>query len=189
MMLRVGLALLLLAPLTGGPIRAQATKGKDLPKADARLVVDDGGGMFSAEGIKKAKTILAEVHDHYLFEMTILTFKDMPAEKKKTFEKLTTPAEKQRLFNDWAVEEAKGRKARGVFVLVCRSPGYVHVIADKAIRDKGLTARDEELVKNFLLEKFREAKEQTEEEQDLIRDKGLRNAVEFVRDAYKKMVK
>jgi len=182
---------LLMVLLLAGPAAAQPKKKDEklAVKTDARLVVGDAAGMFSAEGIKKAKAIVAEVHDHFPFEMTIITTKEMPADRKKDFDKLDNAADKPKFYTDWAIAEAKLHKARGIFVLVCRSPGHIHVLADKAIRDKGLTIRDEELIRDMLLEKFREAKDKPEAEQTELRDKGLVKATEFVRDAYKKMIK
>jgi uncharacterized protein len=126
--------------------------------------------------------------------MYILTFKELPEAKKKAFEKLDKDdkAARGKFFRDWAIEEAKDEKASGVFVLICRKPGQVEILADKAIRDKGFTHRDEEHIAELLISKLREAaetKDKTPQEQTAIRDKGLIAAVDFVRDAYKKMVK
>ena len=77
----------------------------------------------------------------------------------------------------------------GVVVLICRSPGHIQVYSDKPTKNQGFTARDEELVMKELLEKMKEAKDKPEAEQAAIRDKGLLNAAEFVRDAYKKMIR
>lgn len=160
-----------------------------LPKVEGRLIVQDQGDLFSPDGVKKAKSILAEVMDRSSREMFVVTYKELPEAKKKSFEKLDNSADKQRFFEDWIKEELKGQQARGVVVFICRSPGHVHVLADKQIRDKGFGSSDEKQLVTILLEKFKEARDKPEEERAAIRDKGLLNAAEYVRDAYKKMVR
>jgi hypothetical protein len=159
------------------------------PKVEGRLIVEDGGGLFSPEAIRKAKGVLSEVRDTQTREMTIMSFREVPASRKAEFEKLTA-AERPKYFAAWAAEEARGAKVRGVFVFITRSPGHVQVLADKQIRDKGFTLGDEERVRDLLLEKLREsAKAEKDEDKQALRDKGLLAAAEYVRDSYKKMVK
>jgi hypothetical protein len=171
------------------PSFGQAKKEKERPKIEGRLIVEDRAELFSPEGVKRAKAILGEIKDTTHREMSLVTFRVLPEAKKREYDKLDSPASRRRLFSDWARDEARDQKARGVFVLVCRSPGHIEILVDKAIRDKGFSARDEERVVAFLLEKFKDAKDKPEDEQTAIRDKGLLNAAEYVRDAYKKMVR
>lgn len=171
-----------------------AKKEKAKTPVEARLIVSDPGELFSSDAIKKAKASMAEVKDRFSREMSIITYKELPEDRKKAYDKLDKEDKtaRNRFFRDWAIEEAKGDRARGVFVLICRSPGQVHILADSAIRAKGFTIRDEEQVRDLLVARFREAKEakeknKSDEEQTTIRDKGLLAAVDFVKDAYKKM--
>jgi hypothetical protein len=163
---------------------------KDPPKIDGRLIVEDGAGFFSPESIKRAKSALSEVHDIYRREMQVMTLRELSETKAKEFEKLTDTPAKERFFSELANEEAKAAKARGVFVLVCRKPAHLTVLADKEIRDKGFAGADEQRVRDILIERFR-AGSKLEKEVDKRSefDKGLINAAEYVRDAYKKMVK
>jgi hypothetical protein len=77
-----------------------------------------------------------------------------------------------------------------VFILICRKPSHLTVLADKEVRDKGFAGTDEQRVRDILMERFR-AGSKLEKEVDKRGefDKGLINAAEYVRDAYKKMVK
>ncbi len=186
---RLVLPLLILALASPFCSAAEPKKQKETPKLEGHLIVDDGGGLFSGEGIKKAKSILAEVKDKSTLQCTFLTFKELPEAKKKEFAKLDSAPEKERFFNAWTKEEAKDAGARGVVVLICRKPGHVHVLVDKQLHDKGFTHGDEEQVVKCLVEKFKEAKELPEDEQSAQRDKGLVNAAELIRDAYKKMMR
>jgi hypothetical protein len=168
---------------------AQSKKDKPKPKVEARLIVEDRGDLFSPEAITKAKAILAEVKDVNPREMSLVSFKELPEAKKKQFEKVESADDRKRFFSDWAKEEARDDKAKGIFVLICRKPGHVEILVDRPLRDKGFSARDEEQVVKMLIEKFKEAKDKQDNEQTTIRDKGLINAAEFVRDAYKKMAR
>jgi hypothetical protein len=166
---------------------AQTKKEKPKPKVDARLIVEDGGNLFSREAIAKAKSILAEASDVHSREMYVVTFKDLPEAKWKQFEKVESAADRKRFFTDWAKDEARDDRARGVFVLISRKPGHIEILSDRALRDKGFSTRDEEQVLKMLLDKFKDAAGKQDDEQTNIRDKGLINAAEFVRDAYKKI--
>ena len=180
-------AWLLLAPLA--PAQAKKEK-KEPPKVEGRLIVEDGAGFFSPEAIKRAKGMLAEVKDRVPREMQIMTIRELPEAKAKEFDKLTDAAGKDRFFSDLAKAEARGAKARGVFVFICRKPGQLTVLADKEVRDKGFAGSDEQRVRDVLIEKFRAgAQLDKEEDKRAAYDKGLLSAAEYVRDAYKKMAK
>jgi hypothetical protein len=156
---------------------------------NGQIIVDDGGGMVSADGIKKAKAALAEVRDHVPREMTVVSYRELTATQKKEFEKLEKPEAKQEFWSEWAKNELTALKAQGVVVLISRSPGYIGVYADKATRAQGFTGRDEQLVRKILLDNFKDANDKSEPERTAFHDKGLINAAEFVSDAYKKMVR
>jgi hypothetical protein len=183
------LATLLLTVLCAGPAVAQPKKQKDAPKTEAQLIVNDSGGMFTADGIKKAKAALSEIKDHMPREMMVVTYRELTAAQKKEFEKLDKPEAKREFWSEWGKTELAGLKAHGVVVLICGSPGHLAVYVDRAVRDQGFTVRDEQLIERMLLERFKEAAEKPEAERPAIHDKGLINAAEFVSDAYKKMVR
>lgn len=172
-------------------VAAQPKKEKkDPPKIDGRLIVEDGAGFFSPEAIRKAKGALAEVHDIYRREMLVMTLRELPEAKAKEFAKLADASAKDRFFHDLANDEAKASQARGVFVLICRNPSHLTLLLDREVRDKGFAGADELRVRDLLIEKFRAgSKLEKEADKRAEFDKGLINAAEYVRDAYKKMVK
>ncbi len=175
--------------LCAAPVVAQSKKQKDRPRVEAQLIVNDGGGMFTADGIKKAKAAMAEIKDHIPREMMVVTYRELTVAQKKEFEKLDNPEARREFWSEWGKNELAGLKAHGVVVLICGSPGHLAVYVDRPVRDQGFTVRDEQLVERMLLEKFKEAAEKPEAERPAIHDKGLINAAEFVSDAYKKMVR
>jgi hypothetical protein len=170
---------------------AQAKKEKkDPPKIDGRLIVEDGAGFFTPEAIRRAKGILSEARDIYPREMLVMSLRDLSEAKIKEYEKLADSSAKERFFSEIAHEEARASKARGVFVLICRKPSHLIVLADKDVRDKGFAGSDEQRVRDVFVERFREgSKQEKEEEKRAIFDKALISAAEYVRDSYKKMVK
>lgn len=141
-----------------------------------RVYGNDDAKLFTADGIKRAESAMANARFDHGLELTIDLYAKVP-------EGRTLPAEesaKAKFFRDWAVERATGDKAKGVYVLVCRSPGYVEVIADKTTRDRGFTNENEKHLRDTLINGFRAAKDKDEKEQFEIRDKALTEAVSFV---------
>jgi uncharacterized protein len=171
--LRAGLALAVLAGLTAG-------------RAGAADKVKDFGDLFSAEAVKKANAIIAEIARAGT-DLEVLAVAKMPRLKAEELDKLPKDDHKARqaFFLAWTVEEAKDAKADGIFILICNSPGHIQVIVDSATRKHFSKSQEEELGK-ILLDKFKETTGKKDEEAMPLRDKALLAAVEFVRDALKK---
>ena len=159
------------------------------PMIEARLTVEDHAGLFTPEAVKRAKAVLAEVKLPMARELTVVTFKEIPAARKADFEKIGKDDReaRKRFFTEWARQEAKEDRAKGIFVLVCRSPGYIQVLIDRATREHGFNQENEDRLAGLLLERFREAaKVKSESEQQALRDKALVQAAEYVRDALRR---
>src|SRR5580700_10572059 len=112
------LSAFLLTALCADSVFAQPKKQKDPPKTEGQLIVNDGGGMFTADGIKKAKAALSEIKDHVPREMMVVTYRELTAAQKKEFEKLEKPEAKREFWSEWGKSELAGLKAHGVVVLV-----------------------------------------------------------------------
>ena len=151
---------------------------KEPPRKPGALHVYDGGSLFTEKGIDKAKAAMGKA----LFEretgLTVETHAGVPKDRKLPDE----PGERARFFESWAKSAAAGDRAKGVFVLVCRSPGYVEVLADKTTRERGFTNEDEQKLRDTLLNAFRDAAKEkdNEKKQFEIRDKSLSDAVDLV---------
>ncbi|MBY0458818.1 MAG: hypothetical protein K2V38_15885 [Gemmataceae bacterium] len=146
------------------------------PKKAGVLQVYDTGGLFTSKGIDRAKSTLGDTKFDHGLMMTVDTHKETPDGRKK-FE---SDGEKQKFFQQWAKDLAKDDKAKGIYVLVCRSPGWVEVIADKETRDRGFSAKDEQELRDIFLKAFREAAGKPEDEQFKLRDDALGAAVGYV---------
>jgi hypothetical protein len=159
---------------------------KEAPKKPGVLHVYDGGSLFTEKGIDKAKAAMGKS----LFEretgLTIDTHAGVPKDRKLPDE----PGERGKFFESWAKAEAAGDKAKGVFVLVCLSPGYVQVIVDKTTRDRGFTAENEQRLREILLDAFKQAAKETDDAKKFeARDKALGAATDYIASVLKGTVK
>lgn len=148
-------------------------------KQPGSLYVFDDGKLFSAGGVDAAKAAFKGTQFDHGLTMTVDTYAKLPDDKQARYKK----ENEKKFFRDWAGELAAGDKAKGIYVLICRSPGYVEVIADKETRDRGFTHADEDRLAEGLLKAFREARGKGDETAE--HDKALRQAVERVADKLK----
>jgi len=162
--LRYSLATLAIAGLiSASPALAEA------PKTPAQLIVEDNGNMFSTKAIEKAKETIAESMGAGSRQVHIETFKGLSDAEKAKLEKAGD--NKKPFWNEWA--RAKVTGDRGLMILINRSPGHVHVLADKQMRDHGVTQDMERKIEEMLVDKFKAAKELGEAEQSAARDAAL----------------
>ena len=162
-----------------GPARAEAVL------KDGVLTVHDDAKTFSPEGIKKAKDEFAKLHTRTGRVVTIETMAKLPDAERAKLVKLKDDAAGQRKFwNEYAKTQAKEEKARGVFILISRSPGHVEVLADEEMTRKGFEGRKvdglEEMFVTALRESAKADHKDKPAEQLAIRDKALFSAVEYL---------
>jgi hypothetical protein len=188
--LTCGVVLALLAcGVLAAPAPAQPKK-KDPPAKPGVLHVYDGGSVFTEGAIDRAKVAMGKMVFEQETALTVDTYSGVPNDRKLPDD----AGERGKFFESWAKDAARGDRAKGVYVLVCRSPGYVQVLADKAARDRGFSAENEQRLRELLLTAFKDAGQakkdgKSDDEQFKIRDKGLANAVEYVSGVLKGKVK
>jgi uncharacterized protein len=179
-----GWMLALALALTSGLGSAWASKVAPAAAADVKIL--DGGKLFTGDGIKQATKAFVGPRGLVL---TIETFEKIPASQQADFDQAKDdPAKRATFFNNWAKSEAKADKAKGVFVLVCRSPGEVRVITDRETEMSGFTAAKEKELTELLLTGLRKAGKEEAAKQQSLRDETLVAAVKYVGDAVPKMV-
>src|SRR5262249_7120451 len=106
----------------------QKEKEKEPPKPhrEAALKSKDEAKLFSEETMKKvqaaADKLLKEKDIDFLVE-TVPTPPKADAEKVKAM----SAEEREKFFKEYAQERAKAEKLSGVYVVVCKSPGFVWV--------------------------------------------------------------
>lgn len=150
---------------------------KEPAKKPGVLHVYDGGSLFSETAIDRAKVALGKMQFDHETALTVDTHANVPKDRKLP----EAAGERPKFFEDWAKAQAATDRAKGVYVLVCRSPGYVVVIADKSTRDRGFTAENEQQLRELFLSAFKDAAKETDDKKKLeIRNKALASATDFV---------
>lgn len=154
------------------------------------LHVYDGGSLFTEGAIDRGKTAMGKTMFERETVLTIETHSNVPKDRKLPEDK----GEYAKFFESWAKSAASGDRAKGIYVLICRSPGYVQILADKATRDRGFTAENEQRLRDMFLTAFKDAAAakkdgKSDEEVAKIRDKALSNAVEYASGILKGSVK
>ena len=137
--------------------------------------------LFTADGIKRAESAMSNTMFSHGLTVTVDLYDKTPEGKTVP----TDEAGKEKFFHEWAIERTRSDKAKGIYVLVCRHPGFVEVIADETTRERGFTNENEKQLKTKLTTVFRAANEakqagKTDAEQLQIRDEGLKSAVDFI---------
>lgn len=169
---------LAMAAILAGSVQAQNGTATASHPGTLFVYGNDQTHFFSDDGISKAKQALAKHKFAGGLEVTFDLFAKPPHGE--------VPADKEqraKFFRQLARELAVADKAKGIYVLITRSPGYVQVLADQATVKRGFSSDDEKQLSTLLLEGFRKAAQiEKEDKQKAIelRDEALLRAVEFI---------
>ena len=173
------------ALLTGGLLATPVLASKAAPvEATGVLHVYGNDGeakLFTADGISRAETAMNNTSFDHGLTVTLDLYAKVPEGK-------TVPedeAGKAKFFRDWAAERATDDKAKGVYILVCRKPGYIEVIADKDDPRSWFLARKRETTSRQTTHSFRSSAAAKQDgkpdaEQFKLRDDGLVAAIGFI---------
>jgi hypothetical protein len=116
--------------------------------------VKDGAGFFTPGALTKANQELAQIQKKYRKDLLIETFATVPADKADAVKKMDKQA-RNRFFETWAVERARGERVEGIYVLITKQPGHVQVEVGKNEQKRGFRVPadsnrlQEIFVKNF----------------------------------------
>jgi hypothetical protein len=103
-------------------------------RRDKPLTVSDGAKLFSADAVKAANEMLADLHKRGL-DVLVETHPTAPkewAEKAKT----ASPGERREMFERWARERLRAEKAHGFAVIRSLDPKYIVVEVPDDVRRK-----------------------------------------------------
>jgi Trypsin-like peptidase domain/TPM domain len=142
---------------------------KKEPAREKALESKDPAKFFGEDAVKKAN---ANAEKLFKEKKTDLLIETVAVPPKLDVEKVRamTPADREKFFREIAQERAKAEKVNGVYILVCKNPGFV------TVERNGNTDLPDELgskLKNVLISSFKEKKF----------DDGLAKAVEMVMEA------
>lgn len=99
---------------------------KDKPRREAILKSKDDAKFFSEEAWKKVQPVAEKLLKDKDLDLLIET---VPTPPKSTVEKVKamTAADRENFFRDYARERCKDEKLSGVYLIICKSPGFVYV--------------------------------------------------------------
>lgn len=160
-----------------------AYAGKVAQTHEGQLIIEDNANLFTPAAKTKAKQIYAELRSEHERQVTIYTLSKLPAAEMKEFEvvKNKPEAEIHAFWSRYAHEVAKDDRARGIFILVCRSPGKVIIIASKPLVEAGFNAGHEKEVREKFMTAFLQAKDQAEETASNTRDAALTDVAQYLK--------
>lgn len=136
--------------------------------ADLAAPIQDHAGIFSADAVKTADGILADIKRRFEMDVVVETFKEIPADRKAQY----SPEKKEEFFQKWALDQANARKVQGVYILVCLEVRRVEVGADRAAQRRAFKPQNRAELTKIILDKFRQ--------KDF--DAGLIAGLDFVRN-------
>jgi hypothetical protein len=122
-----------------------------------RIGIKDNGKCFSAKAVDKALDKVYELAHRHKVDLLIDTVAEIPADKKANV-RVMTAKERGRFFVDWSKSRAKAAKVDGIYVLICKQPGFIQVLLtleNKTRFDTGSAGRVTEVMrKDFMAQKF-----------------------------------
>jgi len=139
--------------------------------ADDAPAVRDAAGFFAPDTARKANEDIAALKKQYQVDVLIETFPSVVPDKLKQFQD-TNAADRTQFFIDWSLERAAAAKLRGVYVLICRNPSYLHIEVGKNTQKQAFTLEDRGKLRDVLMASFKEKQF----------DKGLRAGLDLIRD-------
>jgi uncharacterized protein len=131
--------------------------------------INDEAKFFSDEAREKADKLIREIHHDFGRDLLIETFATVPANLAKDVD-LKDKEARSRFFEKWARERAREADVKGIYILICKSPGHIEVEVGNETQKKEFTNKDRIELTKILIEKF-DAKQY---------DEGLLDAVNFV---------
>src|SRR5262249_15976187 len=114
--------------------------------ATASADVRDDGKFFKPETVAKVNKEIKEIHDRYKKDLGIGTdkrYKDIDvAETRKGSFKNQEKEERNKAFNQWAIERAVKLRVNGIYILICDEPRHLQIEVGKNTLAKEFTASD-----------------------------------------------
>jgi S1-C subfamily serine protease len=107
---------------------ASATQEKEPPKVrrEAPLKSKDDGKFFGEEAWKKVAPAAAKLLKEKDIDLLVETFAVSPKMEPEKV-KAMSAADREKFFKEFAEERCKTEKISGIYILVCKNPGFVWV--------------------------------------------------------------
>jgi uncharacterized protein len=166
----------LLAALVAGPAFAETVPPYPHP---GQLTVNDQANLFTAKAEENAKEEMKGTRFKYHVHFTVETFKVVPAERLSDYNSAT---DKNKYVLEWAKANATGDKAKGPYVLIVLNPsGHTQVVLDAGSRSRGHGDAEQLAIARIFDTAMKEAAGKPPADAEVIRDKALLDATDYVR--------
>ena len=100
--------------------------------------IKDDGKFFKADALEKANKKIKELYEKYKKDVVIETIASVPTDLEKKFKEQGA----KKFFASHAVERVKTLGVNGIYILVCKTPGYLQIEMDSDTRKKEFTNSD-----------------------------------------------
>jgi len=131
--------------------------------------VRDNGDFFSDSTKKEATRRISEIETQFKKDLVVETFTVIPEEIKRGVDLTDKPAS-NKMFEQWAVKEAKQQKVNGIYILLSREPAHLQIVVGNETQSNAFTLKDRDSLASLMLSKLR-AKQN---------DEALSECVQFV---------
>lgn len=128
--------------------------GTALGRADGSGIRDNAT-LFSDAAKSEASRNITELEKRFGKDLAIETFKAIPDDLKKGVD-LQDKAAMNRLFEQWAVKQAKQLKVNGVYVLISTEPAHLQIVLGTETQKKAFTLLDRDNLISTMLGRLRQ---------------------------------
>lgn len=112
--------------------------------------VSDRAGMFGAEAVKLANARIMNISQHYKTPVIVETLAKLPGNKSAEVAAMSA-ADRRKYISRLAREWAHESRLDGIYVLICRRPGYVQIVVGPETLKKAFSAADRDELLEVLL--------------------------------------
>ena len=119
--------------------------------------IHDNASFFSESAKSEATRNLVELDRRFKRDLAVETFKTIPDDIKQGVD-LADKVAAGKMFEAWAVKQARQFKVSGVYVLLVKEPAHLQVIVGNQTQTKAFTLQDRDNLVSIMLGKLREKK-------------------------------
>ncbi len=113
----------------------------------AQPKVSDRAELFSKSAVDEATQKMQEIQRRFGVDVVVETFPSIP----ENMQAPSSSAERPAFFRRWAEIRAADEGLKGIYVLICKNPGYLQIEPDESVARKAFTYRQRDaLVANTL---------------------------------------
>ncbi len=116
--------------------------------------IQDNAGFFSPQAKSEAARKIAELERSAKKEVVVETFAELPADLRQGVN-VSDKAALNRIFEQWAVKEARADGVNGIYMLLVKNPSHLHVIVGNDTQKQAFTQRDRDALVSLMLGKLR----------------------------------